>query len=131
MALLYFTAGIYHFYNPEFYLPIMPPWLPAKMLLIYAGGAAEITLAIMLMFKKTRKTGAKLIIAMLVIYLILNHIPQSIMLYKMDDSDLGFSIFRLGLQFLLIAWAWIYTKNTLPTTSHTNDSIDKTNDKFG
>lgn len=35
-------AGVYHFINPEFYLPMMPDYLPAHEGLILASGAFEI-----------------------------------------------------------------------------------------
>jgi uncharacterized membrane protein len=35
-------AGIAHFVSPAVYLPMMPPYLPWPMALIYLSGAAEI-----------------------------------------------------------------------------------------
>eukprot|EP01133_Synstelium_polycarpum_P013763 gene13763-16231_t len=66
MALLYFSAGLVHFLNPDFYLRVMPSWMPLKSTLIYLSGLIEILLAVLLIMDSTRKVAAWLIIAMLV-----------------------------------------------------------------
>jgi len=115
MALLYFAAGVNHFINPEFYLPVMPEWMPVKMFLIYVSGFAELLLGILLVFNHTQKFAAQLILVMLVIFLFLIHIPQTIDFYKTGNKDFVFSLIRIAVQFLLIAWAWIYTKGKFKT----------------
>ena len=42
MGLFYLTAGINHFWNPGFYLNIMPPYLPWHEALVYLSGMIEI-----------------------------------------------------------------------------------------
>ncbi|PYF77062.1 DoxX family protein [Pedobacter nutrimenti] len=111
MALLYFSAGLVHFLNPDFYLRVMPSWMPLKSTLIYLSGLIEIVLAVLLIMDSTRKVAAWLIIAMLVVYLLMIHIPMSIDFYKSGNKYFLASIARLLGQFVLLFWAAIYTKD--------------------
>src|SRR3954469_23725207 len=110
MAALYATAGVLHFIVPGFYLKIMPDWMPWKILLISLSGIAELLLAVLLIYPATRKIAAWLIIAMLVVFFFVIHIPQSISYYHNHHPLLLVTLVRLPIQFLLIAWAYIYTK---------------------
>lgn len=114
MAIMYAAAGVYHFINPRFYEVLMPAWLPSHSLLNVLGGIAEIILAIMLVFHKTRIVSAYLIIAMLVVFLLVIHIPMAMDFYMTDHPALGISVIRLPIQLLLIWWAWIYIKPVNP-----------------
>jgi uncharacterized membrane protein len=111
MVFFYLSAGIVHFLNPSFFLAIMPFWLPAKIALIYISGIAEIILALLLLPVQTRKASAQLIMLMLVVYLLVIHVPQSIDFYKTKNPYLFLSLVRIPLQFLLLAWAQRYTKS--------------------
>ena len=110
MVFVYAGAGIYHFVNPEFYEKIMPEWLPYHSLLNTIGGISEIVLAALLLSDRTRKISSYLIIAMLVVFLILIHIPMTIDFYRTDHPGFLISVIRLPIQFVLIWWAWLYTK---------------------
>lgn len=110
MVFVYAASGIYHFVNPSFYEMIMPGWLLSHSLLNTLGGISEIILATLLLNSKTRKLSSYLIIAMLVVFLLLIHIPIAIDFYKINHPGLWIAIVRLPLQFVLIWWAWIYTK---------------------
>lgn len=114
MAFIYGAAGIYHFINPGFYEMIMPGWLPSHSLLNVLGGIAEIILAVMLLSNKTRVVSAYLIIAMLVVFLLVIHIPMAMDFYMTDHPALWISVIRLPIQLLLIWWAWIYIKPVNP-----------------
>ena len=54
MSLFYVFAGIKHFTNPDWYMKIMPPYLPLHKGLVYISGAFEIILGLMLFLNKTR-----------------------------------------------------------------------------
>ena len=66
MAILYIIAGVLHFIKPEFYLPIMPRYLPYHLELVYLSGLCEIICGLMLFFKRTQSLGAWLTIALLI-----------------------------------------------------------------
>ncbi|MCY7360840.1 MAG: hypothetical protein LH629_02050, partial [Ignavibacteria bacterium] len=42
-------------------------------------------------------------------------LPQTNEFYKTGNKDFVFSLIRIAVQFLLIAWAWIYTKGKFKT----------------
>ena len=65
----YLFAGINHFINPEFYLPLIPPYLPNHELINWLAGIAEIVLAIGMIYPATRRISAYGIIAMLIAFL--------------------------------------------------------------
>jgi uncharacterized membrane protein len=66
MAILYIIAGIFHFIKPEFYLEIMPHYLPYHLELVYLSGLCEIICGLMLFFRQTQSLGAWLTIALLI-----------------------------------------------------------------
>ncbi len=114
MTVMYAAAGIYHFVNPKFYINIMPDCFRVHSLLNITGGVSEIVLAVMLLVESARKPASFLIIAMLVVFLLLIHIPMAIDFYKTDHQELWIAIIRLPLQLVLIWWAWLYTKPLKP-----------------
>ena len=82
MSLLYIVIGIRHFTDPDFFLIIMPPFLPFKKELVLISGFFEITFGFLLLFHKTRFYASWGIIILLIavfpanIYLYLSEIPQ-------------------------------------------------------
>ncbi|HEY5823127.1 MAG TPA: DoxX family protein [Cyclobacteriaceae bacterium] len=110
MAGFYAIAGINHFINPSFYLSIMPEWIPWHEFLVYLSGAVEIALGLLLIPLQTRKIASILIIAMLVVFFFLIHIPMAITFWQESNPLLWVALVRLPIQFVLIAWAWMYAK---------------------
>ena len=108
-GILFILAGANHFYNPNFYLKIMPPILPAHLFLVYLSGVFEIALGILLLIPRFTRIAAWGLTALLIavfpanIYMWLN--PQVFS----EFSQTALSI-RLLLQFVLIAWAFWFTK---------------------
>lgn len=109
MALLYVAAGVYHFVRPKFYMKIMPPWLPWHLELVYVSGAIEIILGLLLLPVATRSLAAWGIIILLIAVFPAN-IQMAINYWHKNNPYLWIAILRLPLQFLLIWWAWQYTK---------------------
>lgn len=110
LVVFYLFMGSMHFIQPEQYFAMMPSWLPAQKVLIILSGVVEISLAVLLIPIKTRAIAAKLIIAMLVVFFFAIHIPESIGYYKTGNEKFVASIIRLPIQFLFIAWAWMFAK---------------------
>ncbi|WP_341899917.1 hypothetical protein [Fluviicola taffensis] len=110
LVAFYLFMGSMHFMQPEQYFAMMPSWLPAHTLLITLSGIIEISLALLLIPIKTRAIAAKLIVAMLVVFFFVIHIPESIGYYQTEDKKFIASIIRLPIQFLFIAWAWMFVK---------------------
>ena len=107
---LYILGGLNHFYNPAFYEAVLPAYLPAHAFLIYLSGVIEIALGILLVPIKTRRLAAYLIVAMLIVFFI-PHIQMLIDFIKNDNPYLWIAIVRIPLQFILIWWAYSFTKN--------------------
>jgi uncharacterized membrane protein len=111
MALLYVLAGINHFLNLHFYEAIMPVYVGYHTFLIYLSGVCEIVLGLLLLPIFTRKIAAILIIIMLVVFLWL-HIQMLVDFCKNNDKHLWIAILRIPLQFVLIWWAYTFTRQS-------------------
>jgi uncharacterized membrane protein len=110
MVLIFCAAGVYHFVNPKMYQRIMPAYLPYHLPLIYITGVLEILFALLLIPESTRPLAAWLIIGLLIAIFPAN-IQMAINFWQKQNPALWIAIIRLPLQFVLIWWAWIYTKN--------------------
>lgn len=109
MTLLYIVAGINHFAKTDVYISIMPPWLSYKRLLVYVSGGCEILFGILLLAATTRRLGAWAIILLLIAVYPAN-IQMAVNYYRSGSSYFWITILRLPLQFILIWWAYQYTK---------------------
>ena len=69
LIVFYFVAGVNHFVNPEFYLPLIPSYLPNPELINLASGVVEILLAIGVAIPKYRKVSVIGIILMLIAFI--------------------------------------------------------------
>lgn len=115
MAPAYIIAGVLHFILPELYVQIIPPFLPAALVLVYLSGIAEIAVGIGLLIPRTRQLAAWSTVALLVaifpanIYMATHGVVIEGMPGGGDPSELvrwG----RLPLQGVLILWALWYTQ---------------------
>ena len=116
MALGMIYIGIVHFLDPDFFLKIMPPYLPWHLELVYISGFFEILLGILLLIKSYRTYAAWGLILLFLavypanIYLAFNEAPQK----ALEISPFLASWVRLPIQFVLIALAYWYTKPNNP-----------------
>ena len=106
---LFVPAGAYHFINPDFYVSIMPPYLPWRLELVYVSGILEMVLGAMLFVRQARVLAAWGLIA-----LIIAVFPANIHMAVHPDLFPNFSPIalwaRLPLQGVLIAWAYWLTR---------------------
>ena len=111
-GVIFILAGINHFLNTNFYLKIMPPYLPWHLFLVYLSGVFEIILGALLLIPKFSRLAAWGLIALLVAVF-----PANI--YMAMNTELFPEInpmliwLRLPLQFLLIAWAYWFIKSSV------------------
>lgn len=109
MAAFYVGAGVNHFIHPDFYLPMMPPYLPEPFLLILLSGVMEVLLGLALLFEKSRAFAAWSIIAMLCAFMPVHiHMLTNAELYP--EIPLSVLWGRLPLQALFILWAYWFTR---------------------
>jgi uncharacterized membrane protein len=110
MGIAFVAAGRLHFVRPDFYVKIMPPYLPWHLELVYLSGVAEILLGLLVLIPKCRWLGAWGLIALLVAVF-----PANIHMAMNPDSFPEIAPWllwaRLPLQFVMIAWAYWFTGN--------------------
>ena len=109
ICVFFLLAGINHFINPDFYLKIMPPYLPWHLFLVYLSGFFEIALGGMILVPALTRVAAWGLIALLIAVFPANiHMAVNPGLYP-DLSPIALWL-RLPLQGVLIAWAYWYTR---------------------
>ncbi len=108
-GILFALAGANHFAHTDFYVSIMPPYLPWHTALVYASGAAEIMLGVALLFRRLERLAAWGMIALIVAVT-----PANVQMAIHPELYPGYSQaalwVRLLLQGVLIAWAFWYTR---------------------
>ena len=105
LVIFFVLAGANHFLNPDFYVQIMPPYLPAHLELVYLSGFFEILGGFAVLFPRLRAAaGWGLIVLLLAVF------PANIHMVLHPRSFPEIPVFalyaRLPVQFLLIAWAY-------------------------
>ena len=117
LILFYLFAGVNHFINPSFYLPIIPPYfIKWDNQINILSGVVEILLALLLIPKSTRTNAGMGIIIMLLAF-----IPSHIYFIQKGEFMIGTFLFnplkssiRLFIgQPLLILWAYWASKSQL------------------
>ena len=109
MSLFYISIGIKHFINVDWFMKIMPPYLPYHKELVYLSGIFEIILGIMLMFERTRFfAGWGLILLLIAVF------PANIYLAQTNGAAMNTSPAlawgRLPFQAVFIAMAYWHSK---------------------
>ena len=108
MAGFYIFGGANHVLNPDFYLNIMPPYIPSHGAAVALSGVAEVLLGVLLLWPGTRRLAAWGIIAMLVAFLPVHiHMLMNSGLYP--EVSLAILWGRFPAQALLALWAYWYT----------------------
>ena len=105
LAFLFFSAGLLHFLTPAPFVRIVPPYLPAPLLLVYLSGAAEIAGALGLLLPTTRRLAALGLLVLLVAVF-----PANIYMLQIHGAGVAVPLWalwlRLPLQLLLMGWVW-------------------------
>ena len=103
LSLFFINVGVDHFINPDFYLNIMPDYLPFHAEAVYLSGFFEILGGIVVLIPKLRALARWGLISLLIavfpanIYMAMN--PN-----LFPEFSLALLYFRLPLQFLFILW---------------------------
>jgi uncharacterized membrane protein len=109
LAFGFVLAGINHFINADFYLRMMPSYLPAHLFLIYLSGVFQIALGILLLIPKFSRLAAWGLIALLVAVF-----PANVYMAMNAEVFPEFSrtalFLRLPLQIIFILWAYWFTR---------------------
>lgn len=104
-ALFYVGAGILHFTKPQFYLRIVPPYIPWPAAMVQISGAAELLGGLGLLIPATRRAAAWGLVALLIAVF-----PANLYM-AMDPAGAGASALsplvlwgRLPLQAVFVWW---------------------------
>ena len=109
MSWFYISAGLLHFTNTNWFLQIVPPYLPLKLELVYVSGFFEIIFGLMLVLPSWRYyAGWGLVLLLIAVY------PANIYLAQTNGVAMNTSALvawgRLPFQFLFIGIAYWHTK---------------------
>jgi len=115
LAVCMVVAGTLHFLVSEPFIRIVPGFLPFPAALVYISGVIEIGLGVTLLIPATQRLAAWGLVALFIavypanINMAVNHI-------HIDGIPDGwwFQAIRLPFQFVLIAWAYWYTRDDSP-----------------
>ncbi len=111
LAFSFLAAGIGHFVNTEFYVSIMPPYLPAHLELVYVSGGFEMVGGLAVLPLATRRLAGYGLIALLFAVFPANiHMAVNPDEYVAGGMSLWALYARLPLQFVLMGWAWWATQ---------------------
>jgi uncharacterized membrane protein len=104
-AVFYVSSGILHFLRPEFYLRIMPPYIPWHVAMVQVSGFFEILGGLGLLIPATRRAAAWGLVALLIAVF-----PANLYMATNPIETGAASIApmlrwgRLPVQLLLISW---------------------------
>jgi uncharacterized membrane protein len=107
-AALFIIAGISHFVATDFFLKVMPPYLPLHLPLVLVSGVIEIIPGILLWVPRYSRLAAWGIIALPIAVF-----PANLYVYQHQELfpfPPFLHLLRLPLQGLLILWALVYTR---------------------
>ena len=108
-SIFYVLVGIKHFIDPNFFLAIVPPYLPYHLELVYISGIFEILFGVMILFPKYRYWGSVGLILLLIAVFPANvYLFQSVEAQKAIGATQEIATWRLPVQgiFILVAY-WI------------------------
>ena len=105
VALLFVGVGVSHFTDPEFFVSIMPPYLPAHLELVYLSGVFEILGGIGILVPAARRfSGWGLLALLAAVYPANIHMALHPELFP--DLSPAALYLRLPLQFVYGALVW-------------------------
>ena len=119
MGLFYVFGGVLHLVRPEYYRPMMPPYLPAHDFLIWLSGVGELVLGLLVIDPVVRPWAAWGIIALLIavfpanVHIAMHNVP----VFGAAEGAGIFNWIRLPFQAVFIAWAWWYTRPDAETAA--------------
>lgn len=104
-SIFYTITGIKHFIESDYFLSIIPPYLPFHIELVYISGFFEILFGLMILFPKYRYYGSiGLILLLIAIFPANIYLAQSKEAQEAIGTSQQIAIWRLPIQGILI---WI------------------------
>ena len=98
-------AGVMHFINPDFYLAMMPPYLPWHEFLVYFSGIIEVVLGAMVVFGvQLRWAGIAMVLLLFAVFPANLHMA----LNPQDFPDVSTAALWGRLPFQVVFLLWVY-----------------------
>jgi uncharacterized membrane protein len=111
LGILFVTVGVLHFVLTDFFVRIMPPYLPWHRELVLVSGVFEIALGVLLLVPRWSVVAAWALIALLIAVF-----PANVEMSLHPERFPLFPVWaihaRLPFQAVLIAWAYWFTAGT-------------------
>lgn len=105
IAALFVGAGVAHFLRPDIFVPLVPPYLPHPLLLVYVSGAAEIAGGLGVLVPALRPYAGwgllLLLCAVVPVHIYMVRHPEAF-----SEIPLWALYARLPLQVVLMAWVY-------------------------
>lgn len=119
LAAFFVVAGVNHFVNPDFYVRIMPPYLPAHRELVLLSGVFEVLGGLGVLVPAVRRlAGWGLILLLLAVF------PANIQMALHPEQFPSISVLalyaRLPLQVVFIAWTYWATRPDAASSARTS-----------
>lgn len=107
LAVMLIVTGISHFTSTDLMVEMMPDFLPAKREIVYFTGVCELLAVAGLLWDKTAKLTAVMLIIFFLAVLPAN-IVGSMKQVRLGGMEIGamYLLFRVPLQILFIFWAY-------------------------
>jgi len=105
LSLFFIGIGLSHFFDTDFYLHIMPPFMPFHLGLVYVSGVLEIVGGIGIYFPRLRRwVGACLMLLLVAVYPV--NIYMAVYPALFPEFSPTFLYIRLALQFVFLFWVY-------------------------
>ena len=109
-SIFYVIVGIKHFIDPEYFLSIVPPYLPYHLELVYISGLFEVLFGLLILLPKYRYYGAiGLILLLLAVFPANIYLAQSKEAQEAIGATQQIATWRLPIQGVLI-WIAFYIR---------------------
>lgn len=113
IAVLFCFTALGHFVKPHEMLEMLPPWVPARKLVVLLSGLLELAFAIGILVPSISRLTATSAIVFLFLATPLNiYSAYRRVNFGGHAAGPGYLFIRLPLQILLIAWIWWFTLRT-------------------
>jgi uncharacterized membrane protein len=103
LAVMLLVTGVAHFTRTDALAAMVPPALPAPVLLVYATGIAELVFALLLLARPTAALGWTLVLFFLA--LLPANVYSAVAQGGLGGHGPAYLWFRVPLQLLFVAWA--------------------------
>ena len=111
-SLFYVLLGLNHFWHSSTYVGFMPPHYSNPRALVLISGVAEILGGLGLLLESTRRLAAWGLVLLVLIYFDV-HFFMAMHPDRFPSIPAWILYARIPFQFVLIAWAWVYTRRAV------------------